>query len=89
VGVTLTGGYPQQFGVIGEVQALCLHDKYAIPLLGRPQACGSTMCLVWQQEISALERIELEDDTVDVRLSVVSISVLCTRVLQFQCKVCG
>jgi hypothetical protein len=43
---------PQQFGVIGEVQAL--YDEYAILLLRRPQACGSTMCLVWRQQISAL-----------------------------------
>ena len=27
---------PQQFGVIGEVQALCLYDEYAILLLGKP-----------------------------------------------------
>ncbi|KAF8233550.1 hypothetical protein L208DRAFT_1266106 [Tricholoma matsutake] len=74
---------PQQFGVIGEVQALCLHDEYAILLLDRPQACGSTMCLVCCQQISALERIELEDDAVDERLSVVSISVLHARDLCF------
>ena len=74
---------PQQFGVISEVQALCLYDEYAILLLGKPQACGSKMRLVWRQQISALERIELEDDAVDEGLSVVRISVSCARVLQF------
>ena len=67
---------PQQFGVISEVQALCLYDEYAIPLLGRPPVCGSMMRLVWWQQISVLERIELEDDTVDEGLSVVRICVL-------------
>ena len=74
---------PQQFGVIGEVQALCLYDEYAILLLGKPQACGSTMCVVWRQQISALEKIELEDDVVEEGLSVVRMCVSYARVLQF------
>jgi len=72
---------PQQFGVIGEVVDLSVHNEYAILLLGRPQVCGSRMHLVWQQQISALERIELEDGSVDEGLFVVGVFLLCGRVL--------
>lgn len=62
------------------MHALCLYNEYAVLLLGKPQLCGSTMQLVWQQQISALERIELDDDAVDKGFCVVSISVLLVAV---------
>jgi hypothetical protein len=67
---------PLQFSVIGEVESICLHDDFATLFLGQPQACGSAIDLVWRQQISALERIELEDGAVDVKRCAVSDLIL-------------
>ncbi|KAF8240089.1 hypothetical protein L208DRAFT_1234544, partial [Tricholoma matsutake] len=63
---------PQQFSIIAEVQAVQLHNDFATLMLGLPEGCGRMMSLIWRQQISALERAELEDDGVDVGCSVVS-----------------
>ncbi|KAF8223594.1 hypothetical protein L208DRAFT_1019638, partial [Tricholoma matsutake] len=56
---------PQQFSIIAEVQAVRLHSDFATLMLGPPEGCGRMMSLIWRQQISALERVKLEDDAVD------------------------
>jgi hypothetical protein len=64
---------PVQLSVIGQVKAMCVDDNGPILMLGRPEMCGETMHMYWRQEISALERIELRDDFVDLRVGAVRI----------------
>ena len=52
-----------------------LHNDFATLMLGLPEGCGRMMCLIWRQQMSALERVELEDDSVDVGRSVVSFNL--------------
>ncbi|KAF8228639.1 hypothetical protein L208DRAFT_1486566 [Tricholoma matsutake] len=59
---------PVQLSVIGEVKATCINDNGPLLMLGRPEMCSKMMALYWQQEILALERIELHNDFVDHRL---------------------
>lgn len=63
---------PQQFSIIAEVQAVRVHNDVATLMLGVPEGCGRMMSLIWRQQISLLERVELEDDGVDAGHSVVS-----------------
>ena len=62
---------PQQFSIIVEVQAMRLHNDFAMLMLGLPKGCRRMMSVIWWQQISALERVELEDDGVDAGHSVV------------------
>ncbi|KAF8224126.1 hypothetical protein L208DRAFT_1513451 [Tricholoma matsutake] len=64
---------PVQLSVIGEVKATCINDNGPLLMLGRPEMCSKMMALYWQQEILALERIELHDDFVDHRLGAVHV----------------
>lgn len=49
-----------------------LHNEFATLMLRLPEGCGTMMSLIWRQQISVLERVELEDDGVDVGHSIVS-----------------
>ncbi|KAF8232228.1 hypothetical protein L208DRAFT_1272892 [Tricholoma matsutake] len=59
---------PAQLSVIGQVKAMCINNNGPVLMLGRPEMCSEMMHLYWQQEILALERIELYNNFVDQRV---------------------
>ncbi|KAF8219945.1 hypothetical protein L208DRAFT_1544816, partial [Tricholoma matsutake] len=64
---------PQIFSLIGEVNELWFNgsENASVLMLGRPALSGAVMDLFWQQQILALERIKLEDFSVDRGLRIV------------------
>ncbi|KAF8236428.1 hypothetical protein L208DRAFT_1252380 [Tricholoma matsutake] len=50
---------PIKFSVIGEVKGMGVNEFGPVLMLGKPERCGVTMDLFWQQQISALERVKL------------------------------
>ncbi|KAM6491544.1 hypothetical protein JOM56_012936 [Amanita muscaria] len=56
---------PAAFSVIGEVKSIRLDEYGLVVMLGKPAGCSTMMDLFWRQQISALERVELEDIFVD------------------------
>ncbi|KIL70019.1 hypothetical protein M378DRAFT_6962 [Amanita muscaria Koide BX008] len=74
VGANLTE--PLIFSVIGQVTKLEVNEYGTVLLLGKPADSDVSTQFFWRQQISALEKVELEDIFVDKRLNQVRISLL-------------
>ncbi|KAM6489917.1 hypothetical protein JOM56_014496 [Amanita muscaria] len=58
-------GKPVQFDVFGEVKSVGSNEYGPLWTLGRSASCGARTSMYWRQQVSVLEKIELEDMDVD------------------------
>ncbi|KIL57049.1 hypothetical protein M378DRAFT_181767 [Amanita muscaria Koide BX008] len=56
---------PVKFDIFGEVKNVGLNEHGPLLTLGRPAGSSARTNLYWRQQISALERVELEDMDID------------------------